>query len=112
MSASSVESRRKLLLLAAGLTLGAWGARAHERFRVIGTLTRHRSRAIEVKDKNGKTTSIRINKLTSITRDKKKLDISELKTGMSVVVDALGDSEADLLATVVQIVPAPAGSKK
>jgi len=31
---------------------------------------------------------------------------SELKAGRSVVVDALGDSEADLLALEVKIVPA------
>jgi hypothetical protein len=85
---------------------------AHERFRVIGTLTEVLSTRIEVKDKNGKLTSIRINKLTALTRDEKKLDISELKAGMSVVVDALGDSEADLTATSVRVVPAIAGSKK
>jgi hypothetical protein len=35
--------------------------------------------------------------------------LSELKVGQSVVVDALGDNESDLLAIEIRIVPPPRG---
>jgi len=84
---------------------------AHEDFRVIGTLTKVDQSTISVRDKAAKTTSIRLNKQTEITRDKKKVEAAELKVGQSVVVDAYGDSEADLLALEIRIVPAISGSK-
>jgi len=60
---------------------------------------------MEVKTKAGKTLSIAVNKETTISRDKKKVSAAELKTGLTVVVDAIGDSEADLVALDVRIVP-------
>jgi hypothetical protein len=36
---------------------------------------------------------------------KKKVDVSELRVGQSVVVDAYGDSDKNLLALEVRIVP-------
>jgi hypothetical protein len=95
-----------LLLTAAVLMCAAAPALAHDDFRVIGTLTKHQASSIEVKNKEGKTTAIRLDKQTAITRDKKKVDVSELKVGRSVVVDAYGDSEDDLLALEIRIVPA------
>lgn len=83
---------------------------AHDEFRIIGTVTKRQETAIDVKTKEGKTISIALNKQTLISRDKKKVDSTELKTGRYVVVDALGDSEADLLALEVRLVPAPVGT--
>ena len=98
--------RRTLtLLVAALLTLGVGYATAHENFRIIGTLTKHQGAMIEVKSRDAKTTAIKLDKQTEITRDKKKVDPSELRPGLSVVVDAYGDSEEDLLALEVRIVP-------
>ena len=84
---------------------GATQLFAHDNFRIIGTITKHQDSHIGVKNKDGKTILIRCDKQTVVTRDKKKIDVTELKVGESVVVDAYGDSEADLLALEVRIVP-------
>jgi hypothetical protein len=99
--------RLMTFVIAAVLVLTATYAFAHENFRVIGTLTKHANSAIEVKAKEGRLTSIRLDKQTEISRDKKKVDAKELKAGQSVVVDAYGDSleDSDLLAIEIRIVP-------
>jgi hypothetical protein len=103
------------LAIAVAILLGAGQGFAHDDFRVIGTLTKHQASRIEVKNGEGKTISIRLDKQTVITQDKKKVDTTELKVGRSVVVHAYGDSldDADLLAIEIRIVPpiAPRGSK-
>jgi hypothetical protein len=78
---------------------------AHEDFRIIGTITKVTSTKVDVKNKEGKSFSISMDKQTSVTRDKKKIAISGLKVGQSVVIDATGDSEKELLALEVRIVP-------
>ena len=84
---------------------------AHDDFRVIGTITKLEKATIAVKNKDAKVTSIRIDKQTAVTRDKQKVAPTELKVGQSVVVDAYGDSEADLLALEIRIVPPIRGTK-
>ena len=84
---------------------------AHEEFRVVGVVTSRQPTQFVVKTTAGKSFSMELNKQTSVTRDKKKVDASELKVGQTVVVDAYGDSEADLLALEVQLVP-PIPAKK
>ncbi len=85
-------------------------ALGHEDFRVIGTLTQAGATQIQVRDRDGKTLSIKIDKQTVIRKDRKEVDAVALTTGNSVVVDALGDSEADLLALEIRIVP-PIGER-
>jgi hypothetical protein len=85
-------------------------ALAHEEFRVIGTLTQVGDTKIQVRDRDGKALSIKIDKQTVIRKDRTEVDAGELTTGNSVVVDALGDSEADLLAIEIRIVP-PIGQR-
>ena len=63
---------------------------------------------IDVTNMPSKTLTVRLKTQTEITRDKKKLDVSELRVGLSVVVDAYGDNERDLLAVEIRIVPRPA----
>jgi hypothetical protein len=87
------------------LVAGAAQLLAHDNFRIIGTLTKHQDSKIDVKNKRGKTISITLDKQTSISRDKKKVDATELKAGQSLVVDAYGDSEDDALAVYIRIVP-------
>lgn len=99
---------RRLAL--AGLAVLTSYAYAHEEFRVIGTLTSSSETKIQVRDRDGKTLSIAIDKQTVITKDRAEVDASALTTGNSVVVDALGDSEADLLAIEIRIVP-PIGGR-
>ncbi len=79
---------------------------AHDDFRVIGIVTKVQASKLDVKSKDGKNYSIKLNKETFVNRDKKKVGASELKAGQSVVVDATGDNEDDLLALEVRIVPA------
>ena len=83
---------------------GSWVS-AHDEFRIIGTLTRVQSHQIDVKQKDNKTVHIKVDKNTLVTRDKKEVPVSELKDGRSVVVQALGDDETDLLALEVRLVP-------
>jgi len=87
------------------LLLGMSHVSAHEEFRVIGTLATHQDSRIEVESRTGKTIAIRLDRQTLITRDTNKVDAAELVVGLSVVVDAYGDSEEDLLALEIRIVP-------
>lgn len=88
------------------LALVAWPVSAHEEFRIIGTLTRVQDTQIDVRTRDSKTIAVKLDKQTVVTRDKKKVAVTQLKSGQSVVVDALGDDESDLLALEVRIVPA------
>jgi hypothetical protein len=98
--------RRLSVLLVMSLLGGApIPVAAHDEFRIIGTLEKHQSAMIAVKKNSGQTVSIRIDKQTEITRDKKKVDATALKVGQSVVVDAYGDREDDSLALEIRIVP-------
>ena len=102
-----MKHRLVTLMVAAVFMVTATYAFAHDNFRVIGTLTKHANSTIEVKTKEGRLTSMRLDKQTEISRDKKKVDAKELKPGLSVVVDAYGDSleDSDLLAVEIRIVP-------
>jgi hypothetical protein len=108
---------RRLMILATSTTLflGATQLLAHERFRIVGTITKRTATQIEVKTKENKKIPIDVDKQTIILRDKKKVPATTLKVGLSVVVDAIGDDEADLVAEQVRLVPAipvpPAKSK-
>ncbi len=82
-------------------------AGGHEHFRIVGVITRLVATEMDVKNKEGKTYTVDVNKRTVVKRDKDKteLDLSALKTGQTVVVDAYGDDEFDLEALDVRIVP-------
>lgn len=94
-----------LLLVGAAVTLPAAPSLAHEEFRVIGTVTKHDDSTIEVESRDGKRSSIKLDKQTAITRDNGAVDAGELTVGVSVVVDAYGDTLDDLLALEIRIVP-------
>lgn len=94
-----------MMTLAILLTTGTAPASAHDEFRIIGTLTKHADSKIAVKKREGNTVSIRLDKQTAISRDKKKVPASELRVGQSLVVDAYGDTEDDSLALEIRIVP-------
>jgi hypothetical protein len=87
-----------------GLTLTV-ALRAHDSFRIVGTITKLADTELSVKTKESKTFVIAVKKYTDVWRDKKKVDARELKVGVSVVVDALGDTENDLEAQDITIVP-------
>ena len=85
---------------------------AHKQYRIVGTITKFAKNQLSVKNKAGKMYSIAFDDLTIVRRDKAKVAVAELKTGLSVVVDALGDSEKDLVAVEVRLVPAITPPKK
>ena len=107
-----MRRRPTVVLVLIAVVFAAAHALAHEHFRVIGTVTKFEKSEIDVKNKEGKTTSILVDQQTKITRDKKKVPMSALKVGESVVVDAYGDDEFDLLALDIRIVPAIAATKR
>jgi len=104
-------TRRSLLAaIVMSAVLAARPVIAHDDYRVVGTITKVQPKKLEVKTKEGKSFSIALDAATLVSRDKKKVALSELKAGTSVVVDARGDSEQDLVALEVRIVEAPAKS--
>jgi hypothetical protein len=86
------------------------GVRAHDEFGFVGTLTRvdlaRKQIAVKFKE-NGKDETVRIVLVpsTQITKDKQKVPVSTLKTGLSVVIRALGDDYSNLEAVQIRIVP-------
>jgi hypothetical protein len=96
----------RIVIAAAIVTvLAAASVRAHDEFRIIGTVTAAQPTQLQVKSREGKALSIKVNDNTLVYRDNKKVDRSELKAGRFVVVDALGDTIDDSLALEVRIVP-------
>jgi len=93
-----------VLVIVAGL-LGPARLMAHDEFRIIGTVARYQANVLQIKKREGTTVSIRVDRQTLVTRDKKKVPPSELAAGLTVVVDAYGDTEDDSLALEIRIVP-------
>ena len=93
------------MAVAVVLLLTAAGLRAHDEFRIIGTITAAQPTQLQVKSREGKALSIKVNNETLVYRDNKKVTQAELKAGRFVVVDALGDTIDDSLALEVRIVP-------
>jgi hypothetical protein len=92
-------------MLAVGL-IGAGPLSAHDDYRIIGTITKVTASALDVRQKkDGKVIEMFMRAKFPITRDKKKVDKTALKVGLSVVVDARGDSLDDLEVVEVKIVP-------
>ena len=92
-----------LLLLAPSPAL-----RAHDNYRIIGTVAQVTKDALDVKQtKDGKIVRMMFVEKSTVTRDKKKVPVSDLKPGTHVVVDARGDSLLELDIVEVRIVPPP-----
>jgi arsenate reductase len=98
--------RRLLTLLAMALLAVTAIGLAHEKYRIVGTVTKRQATEMHVKTKEGHAFTIYLDEKTIYQRDKKPVRKAELKVGQTVVVDALGDGDDDLGAVVVNIVPA------
>lgn len=86
-------------------TFGAAQLLAHEEYRIVGTIAKVEKTELQVKaSKDGKIYKIALDDLTVVRRDKDKVGRAELKTGRSVVVNALGDSLEDLVAVEIRLV--------
>jgi hypothetical protein len=85
---------------------------AHERFRFVGSVVKmDRTKNVltmkTIENKKELVLQIAIKAKTAIDRNGKKAAAAELKPGLSIVVDALGDDYDDLEAEAVKIVPPP-----
>jgi hypothetical protein len=79
---------------------------AHDRYRIVGTVSKITATQIDVKQiKDNYLVEIDIDQQTKITRDKKNVALAQIKVGGSVVVEALGDSILDLTALEIRLVP-------
>jgi hypothetical protein len=86
------------------VVLGATRLVAHDEFRIIGTVSKRQPAQVDVKSREGKLISIKINAETLVYRDNKKITAAEVQPGKHVVVDALGDSLEDLLALEIRLI--------
>jgi hypothetical protein len=93
------------MVILALLALGSTPALAHDEFRIIGIVAKVADSRLHVKTREGKAISVQLDRQTLITRDKKKLEPKDLTAGLTVVVDAYGDTEEDSLALEIRIVP-------
>ena len=88
-----------LVVVAVGL------ASAHEKFKIVGSVTGLKQDEIAVKAIDGATYEIDMNDGTAITdKNHKKIDRAKLVVGEKVVVMALGHDMFDLEAFEIQLV--------
>jgi hypothetical protein len=101
-----MTQRILILAISAMVSIGVGRAFAHDEFRIIGTIAAVKSAQLEVKSREGKMVTMKVDGETLVYRDNKKVDASEIRAGRHVVVDAVGDTMADLLAVEVRIIAA------
>lgn len=86
---------------------------AHDRYRIIGTVTKITADEITVKQaKDNVLVEMDHDKKTKVTRDGKAAKIADVKVGSTVVIDALGDSILDLVVLEIRLVPPIPVTKK
>jgi hypothetical protein len=120
MNDSQKDRAWRLLARAIGITVVLFAVApafsalaAHDEFRFVGTVVRlelARNRfSMKFKEADGReeTVQVAFTAKTEVTRDKKSVARAELKPGVHVVVDALGDDYDNLEAVAVRIVPPP-----
>jgi hypothetical protein len=96
-------TRRDLLTsLLLALTATA-SVRAHEKFKIVGTIVKVQATQLDVKAVDGATYEIDMNDGTQVMRGMKKVPQSELRPGQKVTVDALGHDMFDLEAVLVTV---------
>jgi hypothetical protein len=99
-------------LLIAAMSAGA-PLSAHDRYRIIGTVTKITSDEITVRQaKDNALVEMDHDKKTKVTRDGKVAKITDVKVGSTVVIDALGDSILDLVVLEIRLVPPIPATKK
>lgn len=103
---------RRLMMMGVLLIVlaGTASVSAHTNYRIIGTIVSITDSKLDVKQtKDGKTISMTMDpKIVVVLRAKKKVPLTELKVGLSVVVGACGDKLEELDAVEVRIVAPPA----
>ena len=86
---------------------------AHDRYRIIGTVTKITAGEITVRQaKDNSLVEMDHDKKTKVTRDGKAAKITDVKVGSTVVIDALGDSILDLVVLEIRLVPPIPAARK
>ena len=102
------------IVMLAVVVLGTTAMFAHEGIRFVGTISKRDQTTLTMKCLEGGIVSMKLTKQTLVYRDKKKVAAAELKSGLTVVVDALaesfvnslGENVDDVEAVEINIVPA------
>jgi hypothetical protein len=108
-----MKSPFTVLAVCCVMLLGVASLAAHDRYRIVGTVTKLTADEITVKQvKDNALVEMDLDQNTKVTRDGKAAKMSEVKVGGSVVIEALGDSILDLLVLEIRVVPSIPSSKK
>ena len=100
------------LVVVAVLLLGTPPLRAHEQFRIVGTIVTFQDRALVVKSPAGESFAVQLQQSTVVRLGKKRVPQTELKAGRGVDVNIMADSlyDEDPFVLSVTLVPAVAPS--
>ena len=92
-----------------GMTAGVSAHDGHVH-KIMGTVMARDAKHLEVKTPSGEILSIAITAKTVVTRDKRKVSVTDVQVGRRVVVE-IGNGEDPLIAGAIQVGAAlPAGS--
>ena len=80
-------------------------ADAHEKFKIVGTVTKVLKEELVVKAVDGATYEMDMFESAAIFRQNKKVARTELRPGVKVIVNALGHDMFDLEVVEVHITP-------
>ena len=96
--------RRGLLLTIIAVVVSAGVVAAHDGHAhlVMGTITASDAKHIELRTPSGENLSIALNAKTVVTRNKRKVALSEVQKGRRAVVD-IGNGEDPLIAREIQV---------
>ena len=83
---------------------------AHEghTHKVMGTVSAINGQHVDVKQADGKTVTVMLDKGTTVTRGKEKLDASALKVGEKISVDAMQEKDMMMAHAIKLAAAAPA----
>ena len=93
----------KMMLGAGALALlvGSGAALAHPNHRILGTVSTIAAEHLVVKDREGKTHTIKLVTTTKVTRNKRAIKVSDIPAGARIVVTVVSDE--DLTAKTIEV---------
>ena len=102
-------TRRTVLSLLAAMALGTSAtALAHpgHDHKLLGTVTMAAPDHLMLKDRDGKDHTVKVTSATKILKDKRRATMTDVQTGMRVVVTAATEND-QLVAKLIEVGPAP-----
>jgi hypothetical protein len=100
------------VVLAAALAI-PFAVRAHEghAHKVMGTVTARHGNDVELKTPDGKSLTVVLTDKTTFSRNKQKVDGADVKAGVRVVVDVVGEKDMTAKAVTLSALTAVAAQK-